>query len=331
MPLTLKYRTLGNTELSVSEIGFGCWGIGGDHKGAVAYGKTDDVQSLRALQAAVDEGINFFDTSDFYGYGHSEELLGRAFETPALQEQTVIASKGGMLDPDGNQDFSKHHIQTVLEGSLRRLKRERIDLYQLHSPAAADLGGAQLQETIGFLEDARSGGKIGVLGFSARSPQEAVAALELYPFAAVQVNFNLTDQRARDCNLFEVCAERGAGIIVRTPLCFGFLTGDYNENTGFPEGDHRNRWPEAQKKLWFGALKTYESIYDDYSEFMNRTQFALQYCLSYAGVATTIPGMLTEEHVRDNAAASDVRRKLGKADLGKIEATYASTNFVSGR
>lgn len=327
----MNYRQLGNTELSVSEIGFGCWGIGGDHKGAVAYGKTDDDQSLRALRAAVDEGINFFDTSDFYGYGHSEELLGRAFDSTELREKTIIASKGGMLDPDGNQDFSRSHIEDAFAGSLRRLKRERIELYQLHSPAAGDLSGAELQATLRFLDDERSNGTIGALGFSARSPQDAVAALERYNFDAVQVNFNLTDQRALECNLFEMCAERGVGIIVRTPLCFGFLTGDYNESTGFPEGDHRNRWPEAQKKLWFGALKTYETVYNDYEDCMNRTQFALQYCLSYAGVATTIPGMLTVEHVRDNAAASAVKRQISKTDLEKIETTYGSTNFVSGR
>ena len=129
----MNYRKFGNTGLNVSEIGFGTWGIGGNSNGAIAYGPTEDEISLQALHKAFDQGVTFYDTADLYGFGHSEELLGKAFRK--IRDKVIIASKVGCLDFESGQDFSVSHMRNALEGSLRRLQTDYIDLYQLHSPS----------------------------------------------------------------------------------------------------------------------------------------------------------------------------------------------------
>ena len=116
----MNYRMLGKTRLIVSEIGFGCWGIGGTHNGAVAYGPTEEQESLWALQCAFDRGINFYDTADFYGFGHSEYLIGKAFKN--MRSQIIIASKGGMTSAQGPGNFTPEYLRCSLENTLRRLQ-----------------------------------------------------------------------------------------------------------------------------------------------------------------------------------------------------------------
>src|SRR5262249_49833574 len=163
----MRYRTLGATSLRVSEVGFGTWGLGGAANGAVAYGPTQDAQSIAALHAPRARGVNFFDPADFYGFGHSEELLAAAFG--AVRGEVIIASKGGML-ADGSQDFSPRHLRSALEASLRRLRSDYIDLYQLHSPSLEALRGQELRRE---LERYRADGKKRAFGGSAPPPQEA--------------------------------------------------------------------------------------------------------------------------------------------------------------
>src|ERR1035437_7473489 len=139
----MNYRFLGKTGLKVSEVGFGCWGIGGVAPGTKSYGPVDDSQSVRALLQARELGINFFDTSDLYGAGHSEEVLAAAFA--GRRAEVLIASKAGVVvDAQAGtqrQDFSPSHIRAALEGSLRRLRTDYIDLYQLHDPPMETLRG----------------------------------------------------------------------------------------------------------------------------------------------------------------------------------------------
>ena len=126
----LRYRTLGKSNISVSEIGFGTWGLGG-----TSYGSVDDNVSRDALRVAIDRGVNFFDTSDFYGAGHSETILGDVISP--YRENLVITTKGGMLPHDGfdmPQDFSVHHLTRSIENSLKRLRTSYVDVYLLHSP-----------------------------------------------------------------------------------------------------------------------------------------------------------------------------------------------------
>ena len=316
----VRQRQLGRSGLAVSEIGFGAWGIGGNKDGAVAYGPTDEAQSLDALSAALDAGITFFDTADLYGFGESERLLGKAFS--GCRDRVVIASKGGMLDPQGRQDFTPAHLTTSLEESLKRLRTDYVDLYQLHGPALDQLG-----TLTGPMDALRRQGKARAIGISLRAPEDGKRALEMYPFDAVQVNFNLLDQRAVDSGLMELCRERGAGIIVRTPLCFGFLTGGYSATQEYDPSDHRSRWNVEQRKVWASAYELFSGIK---GRADTPAQFALRFCLSFDAVSSVIPGMLTRAHVEENAGASK-GPALGAAEVRRIGHIYHSHRFFVGR
>ena len=247
----MKYRRLGATGLKVSEIGFGAWGIGGDVNGSVAYGPTDDKDSRRALQRAFELGIRFYDTADFYGYGHSEELIGQVLKD--VRSQVVIATKVGLLDATGRHDFTRRHIKHSIEGSLRRLGTDYVDLYQLHSPPIDALDG----EVLATLQLLQTEGKIRAFGISVRSPDDALVAMRAFGVKCIQVNFNLVDQRAVENGLLAKCEEGECRIIVRTPLCFGFLTGAYSTNIQFQESDHRNRWSTEQIRRWSEAWRVF--------------------------------------------------------------------------
>jgi aryl-alcohol dehydrogenase-like predicted oxidoreductase len=290
----VRYRKLGRSGLSVSEVGFGAWGIGGNKDGAIAYGPTDEAQSLDALAAAREAGINFYDTADLYGYGESERLIGKAFA--GCRDQVLIASKVGMLDATGKQDFSPARIEKALDATLQRLQTDYLDLYQLHSPPLAALTG----ELLRALEKLRSKGKVRALGISLKGPEEGDKALALYPFAAVQVNFNLLDQRLLDLGLAQRCAEKGVGVIGRTPLCFGFLTTKYAADEKFEPSDHRSRWSVEQRRVWASATELFHN-YKDAGE--TAAQFAIRFCLSFDAVSSVIPGMLIREHVVENTGA----------------------------
>lgn len=297
----MRNRPLGNTGISVSEIGFGAWGIGGVVKDASAYGPTDDAVSQKALLAAVDSGVTFFDTSALYGYGHSEELIGNTFKR--IRAKVVISTKAGYVDFSGAQDFSARYLRSSLEASLRRLQTDYVDLFQLHDPPIDLL--RQDDSIIATMEKLREEGKVRAVGLSARSPMDCLAAVENLGFKSVQVNFNMVDQRAVELGLFEACRASGAGIIVRTPLCFGFLTGKYNSADDYAEGDHRRKWRPEQITRWAEAYKLFTGRLATEGAQTN-AQIALRYVLSFPEVSTTIPGMLTDEHVAENVVASDL-------------------------
>ena len=317
----MKYRKLGKTGLEVSEIGFGTWGIGGTHKGAIAYGPTDDKVSISALHRAYDVGITFYDTADLYGYGHSEELLGSAFET--VRDKVIIASKVGFLGFEGNQDFSASHIRKSIESSLKRLQSDYIDLYQLHSPPLELL--ANQEEILFILQSLVEEGKVRSIGIAVRSPEEGLQAIENFDFQTIQVNFNFTDQRALDIGLFQRCSEKGVGIIVRTPLCFGFLTGHYSVKNSYDTKDHRGNWSKEQVERWANAYKLFSTGLKEQGHQTN-AQIALRFCLSYPNVSTIIPGMLTDEHVQENSASSQLG-PLPAKDLQRIHQIYQENSF----
>lgn len=319
----MQYRILGATGLRVSEIGFGAWGIGGDAKGAVAYGPTDDGESKKALRHAFDAGVNFFDTADFYGFGHSEEVLGAGLA--AIRSHVIIATKVGMLDAAGNQDFSTGHIRRSLEQSLKRLGTDYIDLYQLHSPpiSLVESNG----EILDCLKSLQREGKIRSIGISVRSPAEGLVAANL-GFQCLQVNFNLLDQRAAENGLFEICQKKNIGVIGRTPLCFGFLTGQYTSQNKFAESDHRNRWKPAQRDKWAGAYPMFLSALRDPGT-QTPAQFALRFCLSFPAISSVIPGMLTAAHVDDNTPASNLG-VLTDAERLAIMGIYKENDFFLG-
>jgi len=297
----MKYRALGQTGFSVSDIGFGAWGIGGRTQGTTSYGDTDDTVSLAALDRALDKGITFYDTSNVYGDGHSEELLGQAFGH--RRDKVVIASKAGFVHYDLPLDFSPENLRRSVEGSLGRLKSDYIDLLQLHNPPIDLLH--ERPEIIGELERMQSEGKIRAYGFSLKSPEEGIAAIEAFNVPALQVNLNMLDVRAETSGLAALSARKGTGVIARTPLCFGFLSGAVGPDSTFPEGDHRNGWSREQLARWTDGAETLFRAVSPFPE-QSRVQVALRFCLAFDFVSSVIPGILSPDEVDENAAASDL-------------------------
>jgi len=318
----MRYRQLGSTGIRVSEIGFGTWGIGGDAQGAVAYGPTSDQESRLALRRAFEAGVTFFDTADLYGFGHSEEVLGAALRE--VRSQVVIASKVGMLDMQGAQDFSPGHITAAVERSLCRLGTDYIDLYQLHGPAIELLD--RDSRILACMQDLQRNRKIRAFGISVRSPEDGLAAVTRFGIKCLQVNFNLLDQRAIENGLFDLCRERGVGVIVRTPLCFGFLTGQYSAGGQFDPADHRSRRSAAQREKWAGAYQLFTSALQN-PQAQTPAQFALRFCLSFPAVSTVIPGMLTTAHVEENIRASEFGGLLD-SERGAIISIYRQQDFT---
>ncbi|MCR4340391.1 MAG: aldo/keto reductase, partial [Gemmatimonadaceae bacterium] len=257
---------------------------------------------------------------DVYGYGHSEELIGQALGSQ--RDKIVIASKGGFLEHLGPQNFTPAFLRRALESSLTRLGTTYVDLYQLHS---AKLDQVKAEGAVECLRDLMKEGKIRAMGISVRSPEDGLVAARDLGFQAIQVNFNLADQRALDVGLFEYCKANGVAIIARTPLCFGFLTGQVSETTQFDSRDHRSTRSAEQRALWVKASRLFGEVLDE-NETATRTQQALRFVLSYPEVSTAIPGMLELPHVRENTAAGDLG-PLSEDKLRRLRKLFEEHEF----
>lgn len=230
----MRYRTLGKTGITVSEIGFGTWGLGG-----TAYGTVDDSVSAAALRKAVEMGVTFFDTADLYGDGHSEKILAETLQ--CKRSEIVIATKGG-TKPHSTfvmpQDFSPDYIRQAFENSLRRLKTDYIDLYLLHSPPLEDV--LNNDRLFALLQKLKQEGKIKAFGISARTPADALSIINELDVDVIEVNLNIIDHRAIDNGLLAKASCKGIGIIARTPLAFGYLTRKLTGDEELASGiDHR--------------------------------------------------------------------------------------------
>lgn len=224
----MKYRELGNTGMMISEVSFGTWAIGG------AWGETNDEDALSALEYAIDQGVNFFDTADVYGDGHSEELLAKA--TAGKEDEIYIATKfcrqGDIADP---QNYSYETIKSYCEDSLRRLNRDTIDLFQIHCPATEILKEGSVFDVLDQLKEE---GLIRHYGVSVESVEEGLICLEYPNVASLQVIFNMFRQKPLE-ELIPKAYQQGVGIITRVPLASGLLTGKFTTKTQFAEDDHR--------------------------------------------------------------------------------------------
>jgi len=316
----MLYRNLGKTGLSVSSIGFGAWGIGGE-----AYGPVDDSASKDALRFAYENGVTFFDTADVYGDGHSESVIGDALKD--VRKRIILATKVGTFPHYGfdmPQDFSPNYIRGAVEQSLRRLQTDFIDLYQLHSPPGEFIRDTERAvETMSMMQALKAEGKIRLVGISVRSPEDGLFVARTFNVDVIQVNFNLIDQRAVENGLLSFCEDAGIGVIARTPLAFGFISGRYSPGVKFHSPDHRANWPQEQIDRWAEAPRLF-------SEFVSKertiVQFALQFCLSNNAVSTVIPGMLSREEVSENIGAASIP-PLTEKEISSIQAIYQNHVF----
>lgn len=296
----MHYCLLGKSTLNVSRVGFGCWAIGG-HK----WGPIDDKNSIKAIHTALDLGVNFFDTADVYGFGHSEEILGQALASCSNKSRSVIvATKVGLRwNRKGKifRDLSYNYVKQACEASLKRLKVDVIDLYQLHWPDPQ----TSLTETIQALAELVSEGKVRYVGVS-NFPVAELMELNKYPwFVSYQGLLNLFNQEAQE-EVLPFCLEHNWGFIAYEPLSKGLLTGKFNEPPVFPQGDHRRF--EARFTTMFShyqeKIKKLQQIAA--ANQLTLAQLALALLLIYKGVTTVIPGIKTADQVKENALAANL-------------------------
>ena len=307
----MKYIKLGLKGPVVSTVGFGAWGISGRD-----WGKTDDKKSKKAIHTALDSGVNFIDTADVYGFGHSEELIKQVLDERSDKDKIVIATKAGNnfypfigqthpLTPINN-DYSLKHLEFAVEQSLKRLNVEKLDILQLHSPG---LDVLEREEPWEVLERLKKSGKISQIGWSVQSFQETSHAhiLERHHelIEVIQVRYNLLEREAENV-LFPLALKYGTGVIVRIPLLFGLLSGKFDHKSTFGENDHR-KFNLAQKKLtsYLENFTNYKTLFDKYPNY-NPAQLSLRFCISHPACHVVIPGGKTQMQVQENAMASDL-------------------------
>ncbi len=296
----MEYRQFGNTELKVSVIGFGAWAIGGPAmagKIPIGWGNVDDKTSTEAILKSIELGVNFFDTADFYGLGHSEELIGKVIgNNPGIIIATKVGHRLNEKD-DFILDYSKEHIISACEKSLNRLRRECIDYYQLHSSRMEHLVNG---ECIEAMEGLKKEGKIRFWGLSLNTFNpfpEAEFLIDKKLANGFQLVFNLINQRS--ISLFKTMHENGYGIIARMPLQFGLLTGKFDSSSSFDKADHRSfRLTKEIIESSNNALKRIWELTNQYN--VTKTTLSLSYILNYPEVSSVIPGIKTPEQAIEN-------------------------------
>ena len=320
----MHYRKLGNTGITVSEIGFGAWAIGGaaDAGGTpLGWGRTNDDESLATIRRARELGVTFFDTADSYGFGRSESLLGIVLSR--RRQEVVIATKVGVVrDQDGRarKDFSRAHISHAVDGSLKRLRTDYIDLYQLHNPTVDELRRDDIHEAMDRLQEA---GKIRFWGVSITTPDEGLEIIRRGWGYTLQVLYNVLNQAPAE-ELFPLAQEKGYGIIARVPLASGLLSGKFRPDTVFPKDDVRQNFltPKRLEEV-LPRVDEAKSIIGGTARSL--AEGALRFVLANDAVSTVIPGVKNVRQVEMNASADEVR--IPQEVVDKLRARLGSYNF----
>jgi aryl-alcohol dehydrogenase-like predicted oxidoreductase len=299
----MKYRTLGKAGIKVSEVGFGSWAIGGRSEEAGTpwgWGEVPEAEAIAAVRHALELGANFFDTADVYGDGRSEEVLGKALASE--WDKVYVASKAGNVVRDGQpgKDWSREHLVRSCEASLKRLKKDVIDVYQLHNPEVNEIRTGDWPETMELL---REQGKIRWYGVSVFLPEEGMAVLERGQGHTLQVAYNALRLEMEE-SVFPLARKKNFGIIARVPLYYGILTGKYREDTTFPADDHRSHTlpPETMRALVPRAERVRKLAGVGSDAF---GKWSLKFVLASPAVSTVIPGARNKRQAELNAGASD--------------------------
>jgi len=306
-------RKLGSTGIEVSEVGMGCWAIGGaSFRDGVPSGWSgaNVVQSLETVRKAWDLGVTLFDTADAYGRGKSEVLVGMGLN--AHKGSAVIATKVGNSLAAPGQDFSEPYIRGALDASLTRLEMDCVDLYQLHGPKAPVMTDA----LFALMADLRASGKIRAWGVSIGSIEEGFRAIE-GGAQTIQLVYNILQQEIGDA-IFPAAQEKGVGIIVRVPLASGWLTGKYNAETVFPSSDHRSlRYPPDRVREMAEGVAKLDFLME---EADSMAEAALRFVLAHPAVSTVIPGAKTPAQVAENVVASG--KPLSEGAMARIKSLF---------
>lgn len=315
----MNYRPLGTTGFNVSEVSFGTWAIGG------SWGSVSDEESLKGLDYAIGQGVNFFDTADVYGDGHSEELLAKA--TKGKENEIHIATKFCRQgDIHSKDNYSYETVRAYCEASLKRLNREAIDLYQVHCPPTDVLRDGQVFEVLDRLQKE---GKIKNYGVSVETVEEGLICLANPNVKTLQVIFNMFRQKPLE-ELFPKAKESGVGIIVRLPLASGLLTGKFTLDHTFEQEDHRNfnengdAFNVGETFAGLGFKKGVELANElrwIAEERESMTKASLRWILDQEEVSCVIPGFKTVGQIQENLDSMNVK-PFTVEDRQKIEDFY---------
>jgi len=321
----MQHREFGSTGQSVSDIGLGTWQLGGTEWGSVG-----DDEAMETLRAAAGSGVTFIDTADIYGGGRSEEFIGRFLKETGRRDDFFVATKFGRRgDPGWPDNFRPETIRGHVEGSLKRLQIGRIDLLQSHCVPMEHLRDGTVWETLRALV---SEGKLRSFGASVESMDEALECLEVEGLASLQIIFNPFRLKPAEV-LFQSAREKNVALIARLPLASGLLSGKISKETVFAESDHRNFNRDGGKfnvgETFAGltldvALPVVESLQQLASKKMSLAQWALRWCLDHEEITVVIPGSRRPDQVRENAAASDLKRLSSKTHVAVFELYYES-------
>jgi len=315
----MRYRELGRTGWKVSEISFGAWAIGS------MWGKVDDNESLAALHRAIDLGVNFIDTADVYGMGHSERLIARLKKE--RRETIYVATKAGRrLSPHTADGYNRQNLKQFIEDSLRNLETDCLDLVQLHCPPTEVY---YRPEVFGVLDDLAKEGKIRYYGVSVERVEEALKAMEFPGVQSIQIIFNMF--RTRSAELFLPEAQRRrVGILARVPLASGLLAGKMTLQTTFGTDDHRNFNRHGESfdvgETFSGVdfqtgLAAVEELRELVPPGVTLAQLALRWILMFPAVTCAIPGAKRPSQVEDNARAADLP-PLTDAQMARARKVY---------
>lgn len=297
----MKYRRFGKTDWQVSEIGYGMWGMAG-------WTESDDAQSAKSLDLAVENGVNFFDTAWGYGEGHSEELLGqlvKRYSGKKLYTASKIPPKNFRWPAKPEYTFEESypasHVMEYTEKTLKNLGLEQIDLMQFHT---WDDGWSDREEWQRAIEDLKTSGKIVAMGISVNrwEPENGIKALKTGLIDAVQVIYNIFDQAPED-QLFPLCEEMDIATIARVPFDEGTLTGNITKESTWPEGDWRGTYFVPENLI--PSVEHADKLRPLVPEGMTMAEMALRFIIMNENVDTIIPGMRKERNVLANTATSD--------------------------
>lgn len=318
----MNYREFGRTGWKVSEMGFGAWAIGGD-----AWGQTDDTEALDALRKAIDLGVNFIDTADVYGNGHSEELISKIRREVGNSREIYIATKAGRRsNPHDAASYNRENLTAYVERSLKNLGTEAIDLLQLHCPPSEVY---DMPEVFGILDDLTAQGKLRYYGVSVERVDEALKAITYPNVQSVQIIFNMFRLKPAE-QFFDAAAAAKVGIIVRVPLASGLLTGKFGKDSQFAATDHRNYNRHGES---FDAGETFSGVdYDTGLQAVQAleplvrdgetlSQLALRWILMYPQVSTVIAGSKNPAQAEANTRAAGLP-PLDETTMAKVKAVY---------
>jgi aryl-alcohol dehydrogenase-like predicted oxidoreductase len=301
----MQYRDLGRTGISVSTISFGAWAIGS------SWGPVDDADSMKALHAAIDAGVNFIDTADVYGDGHSERLIARLRKERAGESIWVATKAGRRLPAQTPEGYTRENLTSWVDRSLHNLQADTLDLLQLHCPHPAVY---DRPDVFGILDDLQAAGKIRHYGVSVETVAEAQKAIRYPKVQTVQIIFNMLRLKPAE-EFFAAAKVRNVGILARVPLASGLLTGKLRRDSAFAADDHRafNREGQAFDKGETFSGVPYDAALDAVEELRalapngaSLTQFALRWILMWDAVTCAIPGAKTATQARENIAAADL-------------------------